>query len=256
MSARCASCGAQVNGKFCSNCGTAVAPGVCPQCGTRSAAGARFCASCGTVLAGTPPAPAAAPAERSVLPMIVAGVAVLAVVVVLLFRSQPASSGPVPAGGAPFATGSGTPPDLSTMTPREQFDRLYERVMVASEQGDTATANQFAPMALMAYRNLGPADLDADSRFHAAMIRLHSGDIDGARVLADSILAADRTHLFGYIVLNGIGRFEGDQALVQQTYRDFLAAVEPELRTGRPEYQAHQTMIGNFQQAARAAGGR
>jgi hypothetical protein len=186
----------------------------------------------------------------------VIGVAVLAVVVVLLVRSQPASPGPVPVASAPFASGGGTPPDLSTMTPREQFDRLYERVMTASERGDTATANQFAPMALMAYRNLGPADLDADSRFHAAMIRLHAGDVSGARVLADSILAADRSHLFGYIVLNGIGRSDGDQALIQQSYRDFLAAVDAELRSGRQEYQMHQTMIDNFQQAARAAGER
>ena len=51
-------------------------------------------------------------------------------------------------GGAPGAL-----PDLASMTPREQFDRLYNRVMQASEQGDTATANRFSPMALQAYQN-------------------------------------------------------------------------------------------------------
>lgn len=259
MSAHCAACGAQISGRFCSQCGTPAAAGRCPRCGATAGAGARFCAACGAPLSSGQPAASPVSGEaagRPLLPMLLTGTAVLAVVLVFLFRSQPASSGPVAAGQAPFATGTGTPPDLSTMTPRQQFDRLYERVMMASEQGDTGTVNQFSPMALMAYRNLGPADLDADSRFHAAMIRLHTGDIAGARALADTILTVDPRHLFGYIVRNGIGRFAGDQAEVQRTYREFLAAADAELRTGRQEYQLHQTMIDNFQQAARAAGGQ
>jgi hypothetical protein len=180
------------------------------------------------------------------VPLVVAGIAGLTIVLVLLLRSGPAS---------PPSFGETSPPDLSAMTPLEQFDRLYERVMTASEQGDTATAMRFAPMALLAYRNLPASDLTADSRFHAALIRLHTGDPAGAHLLADSILAAESGHLFGFIVRNGVGRALGNAALVRQSYQDFLAHVEAEMRAGRPEYQLHQTMLDNFQRTARQAVG-
>jgi hypothetical protein len=254
MAVHCGACGATLAGRFCANCGTPAPVGVCASCGARPAPGARFCASCGVPLGGAPPQPAAGGGsrpDRPLLPLAVAGVAVLAVVLVVLLRARPAPpamfAGPVPA-----ASGA---PDISMMGPREQFDRLYERVMTASERNDTTEAARFAPMALMAYRNLPPEELDADARFHAAMIRLHTGDIAGARALADSMLAAEPDHLFGYVVQNGVGRFTADDALVARTYREFLVRVEAERRTLRPEYQAHQTMLDSFQQAARAAAG-
>ena len=45
--------------------------------------------------------------------------------------------------------------DLASLSPRQAADRLFNRVMAASENGDTAEALQFAPMALQAYNNLG-----------------------------------------------------------------------------------------------------
>ena len=69
------------------------------------------------------------------------------------------------------------------MSPRQAADRLFNRVMAASENGDTAEALQFAPMALQAYDNLGT--LDNDARYHVALLHLTAGDIKSARVQID-----------------------------------------------------------------------
>lgn len=201
------------------------------------------------VAGGPPPAQS----QRSILPVAIAGVAVLAAVLVLVSRG---ASGPPAAATASVAPGSpaGGMPDLSQMTPREQFDRLYNRVMTASEQGDTATANRFSPMALMAYQNL--PEVDQDARYHAAMLRLHGGDIEGAQVLADSIGTVQKGHLFSFVLNAAIARFTSDQAKVQQSYQGYLGSYEAEMAAGRTEYQDHKTMLDNFTRQAREATGR
>ena len=40
------------------------------------------------------------------------------------------------------------------MTPRERFDRLFNRIMQAAERGDSAQVERFTPMALGAYHQL------------------------------------------------------------------------------------------------------
>jgi hypothetical protein len=178
------------------------------------------------------------------------------VILVFLLKSQPpAGTGADPAaqsagqGGAPGAL-----PDLSTMTPRDQFDRLYNRVMQASEQGDTATANRFSPMALQAYTNL--PEVDQDARYHAAMIRLHGGDIPGAQALADTIGTLQKGHLFGFVLNAAIARFGQDERKLQQNYAGYLGALDVEMKAGRPEYQDHKTMLDNFTTTARTATGK
>lgn len=261
MSARCPSCGSPAPGKFCPACGAAVAPRSCPKCGQATATGARFCAGCGTAVAGgTVPASGPAPggsvpdqSPRPVLPVALAGIAVIAAVLVLVSRTGSAPPVGTPAAPASAAAGGGMP-DLSQMSPREQFDRLFNRVMTASEQGDTATVNQFGPMALMAYQNL--PEVDQDARYHAAMLRLHAGDIEGAQVLADSIGTVQEGHLFSFVLNAAIARFNSDQAKVQQSYQGFLGSYEAEMAAGRTEYMDHKTMLDNFTRQAREATGR
>jgi hypothetical protein len=176
---------------------------------------------------------------------------VIAATLVFVFKSQPAAPATAAPAGAPFAQGgSGGMPDLSTMTPRDQFLRLHDRVMTAAEQGDTATFNQFAPMSLMAYQNL--PEVDPDVRYHAATLRLHTGDIPGAKALADSITAEQKSHLFGYMLRAAIARFEGKPAATTEAYRGYLAALDAELKAARPEYGEHKNMLDNFTQTARA----
>jgi len=183
------------------------------------------------------------------MPIALAGVAVIAAILIYVFQSQPP---PPPAGAnVPAAAGAQAGmPDLSTMTPREQFLRLHDRVMTAAEQGDTATFNRFAPMSLMAYQNL--PEVDPDVRYHAATLRLHTGDIPGAKALADSLAMGQKDHLFGYMLRAAIARFEGNQAAAGEAYRGYLAALDGELKAGRPEYGEHQSMLDNFTQTARA----
>lgn len=242
----CSACGVRGSGSFCSACGSALGGGPCRSCGAVLAAGARFCTACGVPRSG----PAATPKGGLPLaPIAIAGVAVIALVVMLVQRGEPSPLEPGPT--APFASGAtGTPPDLSTMTPREQFDRLYNRVMTAAEQGDTATVVGFSPMALQAYRNL--EIVDADARYHAAMLRMHTGDVAGAEALADSILAIQPGHLFGYVLQGAMARFGGQDARLAEIYRDFLGAYQAEMASGKPEYRDHQTMLVEFEQSARA----
>ena len=185
--------------------------------------------------------------NRSVVPFAIAGVAVLIFALTLAFRSQPAGAPQAAPAGAPAASG-GTPPDLSQMTPREAFNRLFTRVMTASEQGDTATASRFTPMALMAYRNLPEVDIDA--RYDVALIHLHVGDIAAARALADTIQREQSNHLFGYVLRAAIARFDNQPAEAGAAYREFLAQAEAELKAGRPEYDAHRSMLDSFRQTA------
>jgi hypothetical protein len=180
------------------------------------------------------------------------GFAFLALVaLVWTARRQPAAAPPPE---APPATGQseGAPPDLSTMTPRERFDRLYRRVMRAAEGGDTATTARFAPMAMLAYTQLDT--VDAETRYRAAVLQLHvRGDTAAALRLADTLLAANPHHLFGFLIRGTVARMSGDARLLDRAYGGFLAAWEGELKAARPEYRDHRPMLDQFHAAAVAS---
>lgn len=249
----CASCGAPVTGRYCASCGAPTQLGPCPSCRAELAPGARFCHQCGKRVGG------AAPATRERKAWIAAGIATAALLIVLLWRARgfhPAPSAGTPTPGsavAPAAT-AGRAPDISQMSPEERFERLWDRVMRAAEAGDTATAGQFAPMALGAYAQLPSAD--ADQRFHAALIRLTVADYSGALALADTILAESPGHLFGYVVRSEAADRQNQLAVLEQNYREFLARYDAEMKSGRPEYQGHKPLLDDFRTRATAAAGR
>ena len=171
----------------------------------------------------------------------------LVLLLVLLTRDSPDRP------AAPIATGAAeaAPPDISRMSPRERFNRLYNRVMQAAQAGDQATVSRFTPMALSAYEMLDT--LDADARYHAALIRAHTGEIDLARALGDSILARDPGHLLGFVVRGTAARWRKDDAALRKAYRDFLAGYDAEMKANRPEYSEHRFSIDEFRRAALAA---
>jgi hypothetical protein len=205
----------------------------CPACA--SPAAGRFCAQCGSPLEGTLRA-------RRAWRVAAAGALLLMVLALTVLRegktaSATAASNPEPAVGAP--------PDLSAMTPRERFDRLYNRVMRAAESGDTATLSRFAPMAFAAYQMLDT--VDADARYHAAVLDLHvRGDTAAALRLADSILTEQPRHLFGFLIRATAAQLTGNEPLRRRAKADFLAAWESEQKAGRPEYRDHQAMLEQF----------
>jgi hypothetical protein len=183
--------------------------------------------------------------------MAVGGAALLGIVLVTLVRKEggqaPASVGAAMA-AAPEA---GAPPDISSMSPRERFDRLYNRIMTAAESGDEATVTRFTPMALMAYAQL--PERDADARYHAALLKVHTGDVAGALALSDTILAQNPGHLFGYVVRGTVARWQKDEKARSAAYAGFLDHYDAEMKAGRPEYSEHIRALDEFRQAAQAA---
>ena len=176
---------------------------------------------------------------------------VLAVILVMLVRNSPDRAVP------PLASGQGAaeeaPPDISSMSPRERFNRLYNRIMTAAQAGDEATAERFMPMALMAYAQLD--SVDADARYHAALLKAHTGAVEASRALADTILAQHPGHLFGYVIRGTVARFRKDQKGLDAAYGGFLKRYDEEMKAGRQEYGEHRTSLEEFRRAALQAQG-
>jgi hypothetical protein len=232
---------------------TSPGSGYCHSCGCACSPDARFCSACGRRLGAAPgPAASARPADR--VPWLIAGGALAGILVLLLIlivrgSGTPAagSTGPVSASGE---TGM-VAPDISQLSPKERFDRLYNRVMQAAQSGDQATMSRFMPMALGAYEMLDSAD--ADARYHAALLRVHNGDVAGSRALGDSILAAQPGHLLGYVVLGTTSRWAKDDAGLARAYQQFLAHYDAEIKANRLEYGEHRASIDGFRREALAA---
>lgn len=261
----CPACGVAGTGAFCAQCGAARASRFCRACGTSVSAGARFCATCGTSVAaraeGGPAAPGAVRTPATPMPswLYLGGGAVAVAAVLWLVWPR----GPEPTSvDQPVAVNNGNVPagnpaaiDLSTMTPREQFDRLYNRVMTAAENGDEGTVAQFAPMALGAYAQLLPGDMDADARYHAAMIRMHTDDPAGAAALADTIRAEAASHLFSYVIHGTLARQRKDAARLLEEQRGFMQHYDAEMAAKRTEYEHHAFILNQFVGEARTATG-
>ncbi len=225
----CVACGAKLHGPFCSECGAAA----------------------GTVTSRTKPFP---------MHWLLLGVALAVLVGAVVWTMQgggaepapavvstpaPAAGGPsAPAGAAGTASAEGVPPDLGSLTPRERFDRLFDRVMRASEGRDTATVTQFAPMALSAFGMLDAPD--ADARFHAGLIHLAAGDAPGAMEMASAIAAQQPRHLFGILLKGRIAEVTQDQEAHAAAHRAFREAYAAEAAAQRPEYPGHQAIIDRF----------
>jgi hypothetical protein len=160
----------------------------------------------------------------------------------------------VGAAGGDTAFQAGPAPDISRLSPRERFDRLYNRIMQAAEQGDTVQVQRFTPMALGAYAQLD--SFDADARYHAAVIRLQSGDLAGAHAIADTILEQSPDNLLGYLVRGTAAGLADDPGARTQAEREFLRRFDREMAAGRAEYQDHAPVIAEFKkEAERRTGG-
>ena len=152
------------------------------------------------------------------------------------------------AGAAATGGPTGPAPDISAMTPRERFDRLYDRIMRAAGVGDSGEIRRFTPMALGAYDQLDARDIDA--RYHAAMLHAQVQQWPAALALADTILAESPGHLFAYVIRGDVGRARKDSRLLVQAQRDFRANYDSALRSKRVEYLEHKLVIDQFKSEA------
>jgi tetratricopeptide (TPR) repeat protein len=140
-------------------------------------------------------------------------------------------------------------PDISTLTPRQGFDLLYDRVMAAAQKGDSVTMVRLTEHALGAYTQIGRPD--ADARYHLAVLHAQVGQFPEALALADSILAADPRDLLGLLVRGTVAELEKDAAALARARRDFLASW-PGRDLKRTDYQDHQAVLDAFRAAAEA----
>jgi hypothetical protein len=258
-SSTCPACGAAASGNFCSSCGASLTPRTCGSCRAELSAQARFCHRCGHPVASG--ARAGPRSERTA--WLVAGVLCVLLVGGIVYKvsgGAPAAPAPdmantgadsrnrTPAQQLPGEEMQGRAPDISQMTPRERFDRLFNRVMQAAERGDSLEVRRFTPMALGAYQQLEDHDLDA--RYHAAVLHLQVGDLAPAYALADTILAESPHHLFGYLIRGTAARFQGDSAARARAGREFLRNYRAEMAANRVEYLEHKPALEEFRKEA------
>lgn len=251
----CARCGAILSGRFCSQCGAAAGPRECAACRAALSPGARFCHRCGAPVGTAGRADAAARPGGGQLPWIVAGAAALVAVIAIVWRGSvptpaPDMANPGSAGPASFAVPA---PDISRMSPRERFDRLFERVVRAFEAEDTATVIRLSPMALGAYALLDR--VDADARYHVGVIQLALGEHAAAGAVADTLLRESPGHLLGYVLRGEVADRRHRLDDLTGVYREFLQRYDEELAKGRPEYADHRPVLDDFRTRARASVG-
>jgi hypothetical protein len=141
-------------------------------------------------------------------------------------------------------------PDISNLTPEEQADRLFNRVMTLFEQGDTARVQFLAPMAVEAYQRL--PRLTPDQRYHLGRVGAVTGVAPLASAQADSILQQRPTHLLGLILAAQGARMRGDEATARGYDRRLLDALASEEKAALPEYEQHANDITRAVESARS----
>ena len=226
-------------------CGTAVAGGQEPAPKQRPVA-----AGDGATLASTPASGVTEVSSSMGRWLGVAGAVgvliVLLLVVLPAFDSppgSPAASSASPAGPAPAASPLGNPSsvDLSSMTPREAADSLFNRVMRSVSAGDSVGARAFAPMAISAYELV--AEKNADLHYHIAVLQIVNDDGGSARQTADEILAENPNHLFGLYAAAQAELMLGNRDAALGFYSSFIDNYDAEIAAGRTEYAEHAAAL-------------
>jgi len=265
----CPSCGAATSGKYCSDCGAPVRGALCAACRTILTPGSRFCHRCGLAVGAQavavapaapdtfPPPQPQAPSQggNQFLPWSIAALALVAVVAILAgqrFGSSDQASAPQGDGQTPLGETPGVvrAPDISSLSPRERADRLYDRMMRLASENKKDSVQFFAPMALSAYASLGPLDLDL--RYDFGRIAEISDNLPIAQAQADSILAANPTHLLGLILAGRVAALQGNAALSNSLSRRLLQAEPTESKKALDEYTRHRGDIDVALSEARA----
>jgi hypothetical protein len=215
----------------------------CPSCGTAAQAQARFCHACGAAL-GDAAAPSPwNPKALALVAVVALGAGAVAGVAGFLISREQAAERPPQATASPDAR-SASAVDLSSMTPREAADRLFNRVMVADEQGNVEEAQRFASKALQAYDRV--AGLDADAHYHIGHIHLVAGDVESTREQIAVLQRVSPDHLLAYVLEHSLAELSGDLSAAAAAAESFAAAYDKEIATGRAEYEAHSQTIERF----------
>jgi hypothetical protein len=257
----CPSCGKASIGRYCANCGAPLAGATCGSCAAILTPGAKFCHRCGTSVGNDA---STRQSRTNALPWIVAALAFLALFAMAAGRGFNASRGSTvdgsqnalpqvgldDRGGVTDEQSAGVrAPDISSLSPQERADRLYNRVMLLATQGKIDSVQFFAPMALTAYQMLSP--LNADQRYDMGRIGEVAGALPLAKAQADSILRENPNHLLGLILEARLATLAGDTTQLHSYERRLVTAQKAELARRRDEYVRHEDDITNALQQAR-----
>ena len=257
----CPSCGAAAAGRYCANCGAPLAGATCSSCSAPLSPGAKFCHRCGNAVGAAAP-----PRETKTnpLPWIVAALAFLALFAMAAgrgFNARPSNTVDGSANALPQAglddrgpgaegeSGGMRAPDISSLSPQERADRLYNRVMLLASEGKIDSVQFFAPMAVQSYLLLAP--LNADQRYDLGRIAEVTGALPLAKAQADSILRENPNHLLGLILEARLATVSGDTTQLHSYERRLVTAQKAEMAKKRDEYIRHQNDITNALQQAR-----
>ena len=244
-SAACPNCSAPATGRFCANCGAPLAGATCSACKGGLSPGSKFCHHCGTA---SGPAPVSG-SKAGPLPWVVAAIALLTMFAMLAgrgFSSARGSTLDAPSNALPQAgldDRGQRAPDISSLSPQERADRLFNKMMLLNSQGKSDSVQFFAPMALTSYQMIG--SLNNDQRYDMGRVAEVAGAIPLAKAQADSILAKSPTHLLGLILAARVASLEGKSAALRLLEKRIVAAEKGELAKKLDEYDRHQDDITN-----------
>lgn len=180
---------------------------------------------------------------------VVPGVAIVALAVLSVVRFGSRGAGASAEGSVPLGAGAMRAPDISSMSPEERADRLFNRVMRLSSEGKADSAAFFGPMAMNAIEGLAP--LDAHRRYDLGLVALVTGDVSLATAQADSILRQRPTHLLGLALAARAADARGAAAAANDFRRKLRAAEPAERARALPEYTDHDADIRAAIAAAR-----
>ncbi|MFQ5551360.1 MAG: hypothetical protein ACE5FJ_09005 [Gemmatimonadales bacterium] len=131
--------------------------------------------------------------------------------------------------------------DLSQMTPQQQVDRLFQRVMNAKEAGDTMELNFFQPMAVAAYGMF--EELDADARYHLGLLHLAVSNYDSAEAEVVRIRQSSPTHLYADALEIALAELTGDRTRYDRALMDFAVHFQSEIDSSPAEYTDHRGIL-------------
>lgn len=224
-------------------------------------AGASYCTECGAPVA----AEAGGGGAPEWAPWLIGAVSVVIVAVLVLVYlpggsdTGAATGPPTGAGQQQSLTPPGEPGDAApgmgglSSDMRTNADRLFNRIMMAAEQGDEAEVAQFMPMAIQAYEMV--EGLDDDGLFHLSLLHLTGGAPDRAMETAGRILEDNPDHLLGLAVAAQAAEQAGDSAQAAEYWQRFLDAYDAESGKPLPEYVDHQPILPEYRVMAREATG-
>lgn len=134
------------------------------------------------------------------------------------------------------------------MSPIEAADRLFNRVMQSTSEGDSAQAQAFLPMAIAAYQRARPLSLDAT--FHLSMLNRTAMNLEAALDNALEIIAQDPNHLLGLAAAAEAAVELGELDEAEVHYRHLSDIYDAEVQRALSEYEQHSLIIDVLKQDA------